>query len=131
MTGTVENGKGFESAREKLDSGAALEKFWEIAETQGATKRINSSEIELGEYQDTLKAPKSGKIEVVDNKEIVKVARALGNPYIKNAGIFLNKTVGDTVRQGDELMTLYATSADRLRTGLEASKVDKLFRIRD
>ena len=128
LTGKVEEGKGYDSALEKLDNGVALEKFWEIAEAQGAKKRVTSEDIELGEHTTTLKATRSGTVSVVDNSIIVKGARALGNPYTKEAGLYLHKTTGDKVEEGDDLITLYATSEDRLENGVNALDMEKLFR---
>ncbi len=130
LAGKVEKGQGYNSAKETLESGKALEKFWEIAESQGAQKRIKSSEIELGKYSQTIKAEKSGIIEVVDNKEIVKIARSLGNPFIKEAGLYLHKTSGERVEAGEDILTLYATSKDRLDNGVQAVNMEQLCRVR-
>lgn len=131
LAGKVEKGQGYKAAEERLDSGVALEKFWEIAESQGAKNRVTSEDIELGKYEKTLKLERSGIIEVVDNKEIVKISRALGNPYIKEAGIFLHKTSGDRIESGSDLITLYASSQDRLENGLKAVNLEKLVLLRD
>ncbi|MCA9375213.1 thymidine phosphorylase [Candidatus Dojkabacteria bacterium] len=129
MTGRVDPGKGRTAAMEKLESGEAYEKFWEIAMAQGAKKRIDSSSIEVGEYVSTFKANKSGTIKFVDNKEIVNVARGLGNPFIKEAGVYLYKTSGDRVEKGEPLMEIYASSQERLGTGTDAVDIDQIFRL--
>ncbi len=116
------DGNGASMAREILHSGEAAKKFWEIARAQGGSGPIKSEDIKLGEYTHEVVAEPgmSGKIDVISNREIVKVARALGTPFIKEAGIYLEKVRGDQVREGDVLMTLYATSPDRLELGKKA-----------
>lgn len=120
-------GEGKRAALQKLDSGEAEKKFWEIAMAQGATKTVKSDEIKLGGYTQEFKAEKGGVISVIDNKEIVKISRALGNPFIKEAGLYLHKTMGDSVEEGETILTMYATSSDRLDTGIEALNMEKLF----
>lgn len=131
LAGKADKGKGYEVAKDTLESGKALEKFWEIAEAQGAKKRIKSDDIVLGEYSQTIKSEKSGIIEVIDNKEIVKIARSVGNPYIKEAGLYLHKTSGDKVAKGEDLLTIYASSPSRLENGVGATDVEKLVRVRE
>lgn len=132
MTGTVPEGEGLKSARAKLESGEALEKFWEIGEAQGAKERVTSEDIQkkMGEYSESYKATTTGKIQVIDNKEIVKIARALGNPFTKEAGIDFHYTVGEKVRAGEDLVTIYAASMDRLNSGKNALDMDKLLTIK-
>src|SRR5690606_25085537 len=129
MTGKVDPGHGYLSAQESLENGKAYEKFWEIAMAQGAKKRIDSSSIEIGQYVETFKATSSGKIKFVDNKEIVNVARALGNPYIKEAGVYLCKTSGDIIEKGEPLMEIYASSPERLVSGKDAVNIEQIFRL--
>ena len=119
LAGTAEQGKGSAMARGKLESGEAEEKFWSIAMAQGAEKKVKSSELAVAEYTHTLKAEKSGVISRIGNKEVVQIARSLGAPFIKEAGMYLYKLKGDTVSVGEELVTLYATSPERLELGMD------------
>jgi AMP phosphorylase len=129
LSGKVEEGEGKSAAMQRLESGKAFEKFWEIAEAQGAKSRPSSEDIELGKYQEVIKSSQSGTIKSVNNKEVVKVARAMGNPFIKKAGIYLHKTAGDSVEEGETIMTLYATSSDRLKSGIKAFREKEFFRV--
>lgn len=122
--------KGKQMALDKIKSGETLKKFWEIADAQGAKQHITSADIKTGEYKLELKATNSGRLEVINNKSVVRVARALGNPFIKEAGIYFNKGVGDIIREGDVLLTLYATSKERLEKGENAYDESVMFDLR-
>jgi AMP phosphorylase len=128
FVGKAKEGFGADMARANLDSGVVTEKFWEIAMTQGAKNRMESKNIIVGEYTYELKASKDGVVKSINNKEIVSVARALGTPMIKEAGIYFSKSLNDEVKKGEVLATLYATSAERLEQGKALLFEDKLFK---
>lgn len=115
----VDPGKGNEIARSKLENGEAKKKFWDIAMTQGAKKKIKSSDLTTAEFSHTIKSKKTGVIDQIENREVVEVARALGAPFIKKAGMYFPKLVNQNVQKGDPLVTLYATSKERLELGVE------------
>lgn len=117
LSGVAGKGEGEKMARAKLESGEATEKFWDIAFEQGAKKRVKSEDLKLAEFKYEIKAPKSGVINRIGNRETVEIARALGAPFIKGAGIYFHKLVGDSVKSGEKLLTLYATSPERLEIG--------------
>jgi thymidine phosphorylase len=123
----AKKGEGSTMAREILDSKQALEKFWEIAFAQGAIKRMTVEDLTKGEYVFELKAEKDGVIKKVHNKSLIKIARALGNPTIKEAGIRVEKIAGDEYKVGDLLLTLYATSEDRLKNAKELIDFSTLY----
>lgn len=114
MTGKAQSGEGKSMAITKLNSGEAHKKFWEIAKAQGAMTELKSKDIDLGDIVEDVKADRDGVIDIINNRELVKIARALGNPAIKNAGIYIHKMQGSTVKKGDKLMTIYATSSERM-----------------
>ncbi len=118
LSGAAVQGQGETLARAKLENGEAADKFWRIAFAQGATKKTLSSELVPAEFSRTITADHNGIITRIGNKEVVQVARSLGNPFIKEAGMYFHKLVGDTVAAGDELVTLYATSPERLDLGM-------------
>jgi putative thymidine phosphorylase len=117
MSGVVETGKGNEIARAKLENGEAKEKFWSIAKTQGARKEFKSDELVLAEFTHTINADRTGVIDQIENREVVDVARSLGAPFIKEAGMYFHKLAGQNIKSGEPLVTLYATSKERLELG--------------
>jgi len=120
-------GEGKQMAEEILDSGRALEKFWEIAFAQGATKRVNSTDIHGGKLRYSLLSDRDGVIKRIDNITLVTITRALGSPAIKEAGIRIEKMPGETVKKGEPLLTMYATTENRLLAGKGFLDIDKLF----
>ena len=126
-TNKVEKGKGKTFARDILQSGQALEKFWDIAFAQGATKKIKSDEIRRGRFVYDLIAKESGEVKYINNRELVNIARAVGNPKIKEAGIYVHKMPKEKFVKGDILLTVYATSEERLENGKTAIHMDELF----
>ena len=125
--GKANKGAGEKLAREILESKKALEKFWEIAIAQGATGRKTVEDLKLGEYVFDIKAEKEGSIKKIHNKELIKIAKALGNPIIKEAGIRVWKMPGDNYEVGDTLLTLYATSEDRMKNAKELVDLSTLY----
>lgn len=126
-TGKAEKGKGLEMARDILESGRALEKFWEVAMAQGATKRVKSSEIKGGKFKYELISDRDGKVRRISNTALVTIARALGNPKIKEAGIRIYKMPGESVKKGDVLLKIHATTSGRLESGKAYLDIDKIF----
>lgn len=129
MSGVAKEGTGEEYAREKISDGSALEKFWEIALAQGAQKRISSSELVPGKYTYDLVSEKEGTVRFVGNKSAMNVCRALGTPFIKEAGMYFHKTVGDSVIVGEKLLSLYANSPERLQAGIDALGKQEIYGI--
>jgi AMP phosphorylase len=119
LAGEAEVGEGARIARGQLENGAAEDKFWSIAFSQGATKKVKSTDLATAEYSYLIKANKTGMISRIGNREVVEVARALGAPFIKEAGMYFHKLRGDNIEKGEPLVTLYATSPERLDLGKE------------
>ncbi len=130
MTGKVQKGQGKKFALNILNDKRALRKFWEIAFAQGATKEIHSSEIKDGRFKADLISDRSGKVLRIDNSALVAISRALGNPKVKEAGIFVHKMPGETVKKGDKLITIYANSEARLASGKGLFDINKLYKIK-
>jgi AMP phosphorylase len=126
-TKTVKRGEGKKFAREILDSGKALDKFWEIAFAQGATRKVKSSEIKVAHLQHDLLSDRDGTVKTLNNQELVKIAKALGNPKIKEAGMQMHKVPGDKVSKGEPLITLYATTESRMGGAKELLNIDRLY----
>lgn len=118
-TNKAKMGEGRHLAKKTLEEGLALKKFWEIAIAQGQKKIIKSDEIEIGEFTYEIKSDKEGVIRRINTRKIVDIARALGTPKIKKAGIYLNKNVGDKIYKDDTIATLHSETEERLKQGIE------------
>jgi len=130
LTGKAKRGKGQKLALETLQSGRALEKMREIIKSQGGNFRVDSEEITLGKISWQLKSLKSGLIKGIHNKNLNRICRLLGAPSTKEAGIYLNKTVGDNAKKKDILCTLYTNSEQRLILAKHALKKFELYKIK-
>ncbi len=110
---------GMEYARQVLESGKALKKFKEIIEAQGGDPNVSSESVAVGDKTYDFFSPIDGAVSKVDNKVVVKVARAAGAPKDKGAGIVLHKKIGQHVRKGDKLFTIYAEKDWKLDQAIE------------
>lgn len=113
-------------AVEILDSGKAYDKFIEIIKAQGG-KMMGADEIKVGEFMQDVVADKSGKVKRIDNFSISKIARIAGAPLDKGSGIYLYKHVGDKVKKGERLFTIYAENKEKLGFSVQISKKNQAF----
>jgi AMP phosphorylase len=114
MTGKAQKGKGIEMAEKILRSGKAFEKFKEIIKAQkGKVQHFKPSKIKKDIFSN-----KSGEIKEIDNKIMNSLARAAGSPLDKFAGLYLYNHVGDKIKKGEKLITLYTQSKSRLKEAL-------------
>ena len=114
MLGKAKKGKGRKLAQDILNSGQALAKFKEIIEAQGG--KIDG--LPEAAYSRVIASHKDGIIQHIDNKKINSLARTLGSPLNKKAGLYLHKHVGESIKKGRPLLTLYAESEDKLKEAL-------------
>lgn len=124
VAGTLLEMSGFkdgeQAARDAIRSGAAEKKMREIIYQQGGDSEVKPADIEIGQYGYEVKSDKDGMVQFINNHPLVAAARAAGSPKDKTAGIILNKKLGDSVKKGDLLFTVYSDKAAKLR---EAEKV--------
>ncbi len=106
--------EGFKKAREIINKGLALKKMRDIIKAQGGNPDIKSDDITLGKFKKVFRANKTGVVKDVNNKNVCKIARLLGAPLAKEAGIYICKHEGDNVKKGDILFELYSNSKKRL-----------------
>ena len=95
---------------DSIDSGKAFKKFEELVKYQeGDLKKI-----EVSKNTTKIRSTKTGKITKISALELGKLSLSLGAGKVKKTdkidytvGIELNKMIGDTVKEGEVLMTLY------------------------
>ncbi|MEI6462631.1 MAG: hypothetical protein WCO33_03110 [bacterium] len=97
-----------------FESGQAEQKLRSIIKAQGGAEDINSNDIEIGALHYECIADRSGEIASIDNKAVFDICKALGNPFIKEAGMYFHKFPKQRVNNGDRLFTLFATNQNRL-----------------
>ncbi len=116
--------KGRRTARKILESGKAYLKFMEIIEAQGR-KEIP----ELAKHKEVILAEKNGRVKSISNKSISKLARICGAPKTQEAGIYIHKKIGEKVKKGDSIVTLYARSKILLKYAVEEFELLKPVRV--
>ncbi|MCU0642418.1 MAG: thymidine phosphorylase family protein, partial [archaeon] len=121
MLSKAKKGKGEKLAQDILDSGKAYKKFCEIIEVQGRKNTV----LKPAKFAQWIKSNSSGKITAIDNRCINLLGRILGCPVDKTSGIYLYKHVGDEVRKGEPVMTLYAESPKKLKEALSFLRESK------
>lgn len=114
LSGKVDSGTGYQTARQVLESGKAYKKFIAICEAQG-----RFSQPVLAPYKFEIRAKKSGVLNIIDNRKIAKLAKLSGAPTAKSAGILLNVRLGENIEKGQLLYTIYAESKGELNYALE------------
>jgi len=121
MTHKSKKSKGKELAKQLLVSGKAFEKFKEIIKAQEG----NLNHLKLSKYKKDILAEKSGKIKLLDNKKINFLGRIAGAPFDKSAGLFLYKHLGENVKKGEKLLTIYSESRSRIYESTKFLKEQK------
>lgn len=115
MTGKAKKGKGQELAQEILDSGKAYKKFQQIIKAQkGRIKKLTP-----GKYTHIVRAKHKKNIKHIDNKLINSLARHLGCPEDKAAGIYFHRKANQITEKGDKIMTIHASSPEKLKHALK------------
>jgi len=111
-------GEGKNVAERIMTSGKAHKKMMEIIEAQGGDPTIKSSDIELGEYSEDILSPSTGYIISFDNKRIVEIARNAGAPADKKAGVLIHKKMGEIVKKGEPMITIYSSKEWELQRAI-------------
>jgi putative thymidine phosphorylase len=126
MVGKSKKGLGQIKARELLYSGQAYKKFCEIIKEQGGDAKSWLSE---SKYHHTILAKESGNIKKIENQRLNYLARLLGCPNDKASGLYLYKHTGDKIKSGEDLVTLYSESKERLVEGIKFFKNNRTITI--
>ncbi|MBI2029337.1 thymidine phosphorylase [Candidatus Gottesmanbacteria bacterium] len=122
-------GTGEMVAAEILKSGQALKKMREIIKAQKGNSHIKSTDLKLGKYKKEIMAYKKGVISSVDNFQISAVAKILGSPADRAAGIFLQKRIEEKVGKDDILCTLYSSDSWKLKEAVDTLDNMRIFKI--
>lgn len=124
MGGAAARGQGHDLALETLKNGKALAKFKEIIAIQGGDPNVTSNDIQIGEFSAEVKAPSNGYIIEFRNKRIVQIARLAGAPNDKGAGVYIHRKLGESVKQGEPVITIYAEKEAKLQAALKSARQD-------
>ncbi len=103
-----------EKALKALSSGKAEEKMREIIEAQGGDPKVQPEDVVVGEHTLEVLSQIEGEVVWINNHQIVSLARSLGTPKHTGAGVCIPKKMGDSVKEGEAILELYADRASRL-----------------
>jgi pyrimidine-nucleoside phosphorylase len=121
---------------QEVADGAALEKMREIVEAQGGDPRVVDApnQLAVARHRTTITAATGGYLTDLEPLELGYASMGLGagrsraeDAVDPGAGIRLHVQLGDRVRKGDALATLYTSERARLRVGTD--RVTAAFRI--
>jgi pyrimidine-nucleoside phosphorylase len=119
-----------------VTNGTALQKMREIVDAQGGDSRVVDApdQLAVARHRTTVTAKADGYVRDIDPLELGYASMRLGagrsraeDAVDPGAGIRLHVQLGDRVRTGGELATLYTSERARLRLG--ADRVSASFRI--
>jgi AMP phosphorylase len=115
-------GTGYEMAKDIVKSGKAMNKMKEIIKEQGGNPKIKIKDLPIGNKKEAFKAKERGKIVGFYNNAISIIARAAGAPKDKGAGLVLHHNIGDLVKKGDSLFTIYSENESKLDDAIKAAE---------
>jgi thymidine phosphorylase len=110
---------GEEYAREMLTSGKALAKMREIIKAQGGDPDVGCHHMKPGKFVHEVKSKMKGKAIRIDNHQINTLARILGSPHDKHAGIYIQTLLDEERGKGDPVFTLYSSDKWRLEEAVQ------------
>lgn len=128
--GTGKAGSTEEARRlliEKLDDGSALKKFAEFVEAQGGDSApvFNTDLLPQASIVRGVTSPVDGYVSHIESDRVGISAMKLGggretkeSEIDLSVGILINKKVGDSVKKGEKIATLYANDNAKLEAAL-------------
>ena len=127
MAKGISKGSAIKEVLNCINSGLAYEKFLELVKYQGG----DISKIKLSSKTKNVRAYKSGKITKIDALEIGKLSVKLGAGRVNlddkidyGVGIKLNKQLGDSIKKGELIATLYVNDSVKLNNIKEIFKIN-------
>lgn len=122
-----ENGE--DMARQILSSGKALLKMREIIKAQGGNPNISLADIKLGSFKYEVPSHKKGIITAFNNHDLTIIAKILGCPADKQAGIYIERRIDERVDKNDILCILYSSDKWRLSEAKETLQHVPIYKI--
>ena len=102
-----------------LKSGQAWQKMQQIISAQGGQPEIDSEAFLPAKFARRRRASRAGRITEINSKALSAVARILGAPADRSAGINLHTKLGNRVKLGQTLFTLYSSDKIKLVEALD------------
>lgn len=121
--------QGEEEAQKILQDGRAFAKMREIIKAQGGDDEISADTFTIPDQHRQLQSTKTGTITEINNYNLNTIAKILGAPHDKYAGIFLHKKLSETVSHREVLCTFWAKDQYRLKEVADTHDIIPIYRI--
>ncbi len=119
----------FDWASEILKSGRAHKKMMEIIDAQEGDPTITWDKLHAGPKKTAFKSKKSGRVESINSHNVSLIAKILGAPQDRRAGLYLHKRVDDEVKNGEDMFDLYAETEHRLSEAVDSLDMFPIYEI--
>lgn len=120
---------GEEMAKRILSSGKALEKMREIIKIQGGNHTVTSDDLKLAKFRFEVPSLHKGIITSFNNFNLTIIAKILGAPENKQAGVYLERRIDERVDKNDILCILYSSDKWRLEEAKETLPNLEIYKI--
>lgn len=114
LAGAVAAGAGMSLAKAILADGRAWKKFQAICEAQGGMRSPPRAS-----HTHPVTADRVGRVAVIDNRRLARIAKLAGAPSAPAAGLELHTPVGTRVERGQPLFTVHAEAPGELAYALQ------------
>ena len=114
----------------QLISGKAWAMMQKIISAQGGDPKVKSEGLKLWKIQKDIVAEKDGKVKNIDMKLVNMVTRTLGSPLDLHSWLYLHKKLGDSVKKGEAIYTMYANDEEKIRLAKEFLEGKKMYEIK-
>ncbi len=109
------NKNGEDEAKRILETGQALEKFREIVKAQGGDGAVSSDTLKSPAHKKIVYSKEKGKIKEIDNYNLNTLAKLLGAPKDKYAGIYLLKKLDETIEKKEPILEFYSCDQYKIK----------------
>ena len=113
----------------QLISGNARAMMQKIIGAQHGDPKVLSETLKLAKIQKNIVAEKSGTVKNIDMKIVNVATRTLGSPLDLQAWLYLHKKLGDSVKKGEVMYTMYANDESKIRLTKEFLDEKKMYNI--
>jgi len=116
-------------AEDILKSKKAHGKMMEIIDAQKGDATVNSKDLKAGPKTKEVNFDKSGVIKRINNRNVSIIAKVLGAPQDRKAGLFLHKRVDDIVHNNELSFDMYAETEHKLNEAVDSLDLFPLYDI--
>lgn len=106
---------GEEEAKRILNDGTALKKFKEIIKAQKGNEHVSSDTLKNPDHHLYIHASRNGKVKEINNYNLNTIAKILGAPSDKYAGIYLLKKIDEKAQRKEPIAQFYSSDPYRLK----------------